>query len=92
MISRSAASEARRTISLNGGRTSVIDEGPFRGESPVAVENHLIVCIPKEGTIRACRQLLKVLRRSATDRVRIQPTSRAATAAGRRAMALFTEL
>lgn len=29
---------------------------------PVAVENHLIVCCPRDGTIRSCRQLLRQLR------------------------------
>lgn len=32
------------------------------GKKPVAVENHLIVCRPKDGTLAKCRQLLKRLR------------------------------
>ena len=47
---------------------------PFRAVStivtsqrPVAVENHLIVCIPKCGTVRRCKQLLEVFRTSAAN-------------------------
>jgi hypothetical protein len=29
---------------------------------PVAVENHVIVCLPKDGTKRACRQLMRSLK------------------------------
>jgi hypothetical protein len=34
---------------------------------PVAVENHLVVCIPKSGGLAACKRLLKVLQRDATN-------------------------
>jgi hypothetical protein len=33
-----------------------------RGNGAVAVENHLIVCRPKDGTVRACTALLEALR------------------------------
>jgi hypothetical protein len=33
------------------------------GAKPIAVENHLIVCIPKDGTSKSCRALMKLLRR-----------------------------
>ena len=35
-------------------------------ESSVAVENHLLVLCPKDGTVEACRELLKVLRNPQT--------------------------
>lgn len=38
----------------------------IRGAAPVAVENHLIVAMPKAGGVDACRRLLKVLRASET--------------------------
>ena len=31
-------------------------------DGPVAVENHLIVCSPRDGTIKSCRRLLRQLR------------------------------
>lgn len=37
------------------------------GSQPVAVENHLLVCIPKSGGRAACERLIKVLRRPATN-------------------------
>jgi len=36
------------------------------GSQPIAVENHLIVILPKDGTLRACRLLLKSLKRKET--------------------------
>jgi hypothetical protein len=36
------------------------------GRRPVAVENHLIVFHPKDGTIKACKKLLALLRLPAT--------------------------
>jgi hypothetical protein len=36
------------------------------GMRPVAVENHLLVAIPKDRTVRTCRELLTVLRNSET--------------------------
>jgi len=38
------------------------------GTKPVAVENHLIVCTPKDGTIKECRLLIKALKRQQTNR------------------------
>jgi hypothetical protein len=38
------------------------------GANPVAVENHLIVCTPKNGTIKQCRLLIKALKRQQTNR------------------------
>ena len=35
-------------------------------ENPVAVENHLLVLRPKDGTVNACRELLNVLRNPQT--------------------------
>lgn len=32
------------------------------GDKPVAVENHLLVLVPKGGTMKACRRILKVLK------------------------------
>lgn len=32
------------------------------GRQPVAVENHLIVCVPKQGGLEACRKLKRALR------------------------------
>ena len=37
------------------------------GEEAVAVENHLIVLVPKDGTIRACRELIVRLQSPKTD-------------------------
>jgi hypothetical protein len=37
------------------------------GAGPVAVENHLLVCTPKNGTIAACKELQAVLHSEATD-------------------------
>jgi hypothetical protein len=39
----------------------------IRGPRLVAVENHLVVCIPKSGGLRACERLLKILQRPSTD-------------------------
>ena len=36
------------------------------GASPVAVENHLIVCTPKDGSIKTCSTLLRVLAHTQT--------------------------
>lgn len=38
----------------------------INSEKPVAVENHLLVLCPKDGTIESCRELLKVLRNPQT--------------------------
>ena len=37
------------------------------GSDPVAVENHLLVCIPKTGGLKACRRLIKILQRPMTN-------------------------
>lgn len=37
------------------------------GNSPVAVENHLIVAVPNEGGLKECRRLLKILRHPQTN-------------------------
>lgn len=37
------------------------------GNSPVAVENHLIVAVPNNGSLQECRELLKVLHHSQTN-------------------------
>jgi hypothetical protein len=39
-----------------------------RGDRPVAVENHLLVALPKDKTLRACYNLLQVLRDPASSR------------------------
>jgi hypothetical protein len=38
------------------------------GGAPVAVENHVLVCTPKDGTIAACRELQMLLHSEATDK------------------------
>lgn len=38
-----------------------------RSNEPVAVENHLLVALPKRGTFKACTELLRVLRRQETN-------------------------
>ena len=41
--------------------------GIVKGTEPVAVENHLIVCSPKRGTVRECEALLRALRDASVD-------------------------
>ena len=54
-------------------RTSRPDQGKravatlVLGQEPVAVENHLIVMLPKDHTVHACRELITRLRSSKTD-------------------------
>ncbi len=54
-------------------RTSRPDEGKravatvILGDDPVAVENHLIVCLPKNGSTNTCRELIRRLRSPRTD-------------------------
>ena len=54
-------------------RTSRPDSGSralatlILGNHPVAVENHLIVLLPKDGMIESCRQLMRRLRSPRTD-------------------------
>ena len=38
-----------------------------RGSRPVAVDNHLLVLVPKDGTQRSCRALLRTLRNESTN-------------------------
>ena len=37
------------------------------GQSPVAVDNHLLVLTPKDGEVRSCRALIQLLRHRSTD-------------------------
>jgi hypothetical protein len=37
------------------------------GHGPVAVENHLLILQPRDGSVRSCRRLLRVLRSPRTD-------------------------
>ena len=37
------------------------------GQQKVAVENHLIVCEPKDGTLRACKELMRKLQTQAVN-------------------------
>jgi hypothetical protein len=39
----------------------------IRGSQRVAVENHLLVCVPKSGGLTACERLLKVMQHPATN-------------------------
>jgi SAM-dependent methyltransferase len=38
------------------------------GSEPVAIENHLIVLIPRDGTLETCRNILEILRQPSTTR------------------------
>ena len=55
----------RRTSRPDGGNRAVATL--VLGNGPVAVENHLIVLLPKNGTVQSCRQLLLRLRSPRTD-------------------------
>ena len=55
----------RRTSSPNDSKRAVATL--VLGKGAVAVENHLIVMLPKDGTTRACRDLIVRLRSSKTD-------------------------
>lgn len=55
----------RRTSRPGGGNRAVATL--VLGNDPVAVENHLIVLLPKNGSVRTCRQLLLRLRSPRTD-------------------------
>ncbi|WP_346279979.1 hypothetical protein [Pseudonocardia sp.] len=55
-------------------RTSRPQQTTFRasatiitGTEPVLVENHLLVCVPKDGTLRSCRKLMSALHQDETD-------------------------
>ena len=55
----------RRTSRPDNGKRAVATL--VLGESAVAVENHLIVCLPKDGTPESCRELIRRLRSPKTD-------------------------
>ena len=55
----------RRTSRPDGGRRAVATL--VLGADPVAVENHLIVLLPKDGEVQSCRQLVHRLRSAKTD-------------------------
>ena len=55
----------RRTSRPDGGRRAVATL--VLGTDPVAVENHLIVLLPKDGKVQTCRQLVRRLRSAKTD-------------------------
>ena len=55
----------RRTSRPEGGRRAVATL--VLGTDPVAVENHLIVMLPKDGEVQTCRQLVRRLRSARTD-------------------------
>lgn len=37
------------------------------GKRPIAVENHLVVCEPKDGTLKSCRELMRQLKNRAVN-------------------------
>jgi hypothetical protein len=39
----------------------------IRGENQMAIENHLIICTPKDGTVSMCKKLVKQLRTETTN-------------------------
>ncbi len=39
----------------------------IKGDSNFSVENHLIVCLPKDGTLKKCKKLIKVLKDERTN-------------------------
>ena len=55
----------RRTSRPDDGKRAVATL--VLGQRPVAVENHLIVCLPKNGSQETCRQLIRRLRSPRTD-------------------------
>jgi hypothetical protein len=40
----------------------------IKGTAPVAVENHLIICTPQDGTLASCERLIKKLRTETTNK------------------------
>ncbi len=56
----------KRTSRPDGGRRAIATL--INGDKPVAVENHLVVLIPKDGTIQTCRKLMHRLNSPKTDR------------------------
>lgn len=55
----------RRTSRADDQRRAVATI--VRGKRPVAVENHLLVLRPNDGTLRSCRRLVEILARPQTD-------------------------
>ena len=55
----------RRTSRPDDGKRAVATV--ILGDDAVAVENHLIVCLPKDGTANTCRELMRRLRSKKTD-------------------------
>lgn len=55
----------RRTSRPDGGKRAVATV--ILGDDPVAVENHLVVCLPKDGSYDTCRELMRRLRSPKTD-------------------------
>ena len=55
----------RRTSRPGNGQRAIATL--ILGDHPVAVENHLIVLLPKDGTVQPCRELVKRLRSTRTD-------------------------
>ena len=55
----------RRTSRPDDGKRAVATV--ILGNAPVAVENHLIVCLPKNGSTDKCRELMRRLRSTRTD-------------------------
>ena len=55
----------RRTSRPDDGKRAVATL--ILGQQAVAVENHLIVCLPRDGTDESCRQLIRRLRSPRTD-------------------------
>lgn len=57
---------AVRRTSAPGDRKRAIGT-VVTGREPVAVENHLLVLTPRDGSLRSCRKLLQTLRSDSTD-------------------------
>lgn len=55
----------RRTSRPDDGKRAVATL--VHGDLPVAIENHLLVCVPKDGKSESCEQLIRRLRSSKTD-------------------------
>ena len=55
----------RRTSRPDDGKRAVATL--VLGDHAVAVENHLVVCLPKDGTIDSCRELIRRLRSPRSD-------------------------
>ena len=55
----------RRTSRPDNGKRAIATL--VLGKKPVAVENHLVVCLPKDDTKESCRELIRRLRSPRTD-------------------------